>query len=368
MELRRALGQLLQLGYSHRGLKTQPAQAAHYALRRSGIDGSPLGLDIRVSGQGQSLPVVPWLTFLDPDVTTKVTEGLYIVYLFSADLERVFVTLNQGATSHRKVHESLGIRGRAAERAAIQEISHETTAFRDALADNGVDLATDMIDLRSTLFLPTAYEAGAIACRSYDLSNLPSNSALLADLEDVARLYPTVVTLKEQLVAANPQAFRTPARELKTRHPRVDVFFRPKDATDYFVEMPAHVQRKSRKHEALLENFVGDAEANGWIANSNVHPRDLELSRQDEIWLVEAKTVGANAEHAVREAIGQLYTYRHFHYRCASQPDPLLLALFNEPVGDAFIGLLAELGIEACWREDQAWRTTPAVGRSLRLL
>jgi len=367
MELRRALGQLLQLGYSHRGAKTQPAQAAHYALRRSGIDGTPLGLDIRVSGQGQSLPVVPWLTFLDPDVTTKVTEGLYIVYLISADLERAFLTINQGATSHRKVHESLGLRGRAAERAAIQEISHETAALRAALAGTGIAAATDTIDLGSTLFLPTAYEVGAITCRSYELSNLPSNSALLADLDDVARLYPTVVTLKEQLVASNPQTFRTPARELRTRPPQMDVFFRPKDATDYVVEMPAHVQRKSRKHEALLENFVSDAEASGWTANSNVHPRDLELSRQDEIWLVEAKTVGANAEHAVREAIGQLYSYRHFHYRRAGEPDPHLLALFNEPVGGAFIELLADLGIEACWRETQIWRATPNVSRSLRL-
>lgn len=359
MDLRPALQQLPQLGYSHRGLKTQPAQAAHYALRRSGISGTPIGLELRVSGQGPSLPVVPWITFLDPDVTTKVTVGIYVVYLFSSDLQRVFLTLNQGATQHLSIHQDSGLKGKAAERASLAEIAHETSAIKGGLLAADFDVDSDPIDLGSGLFLPMAYEAGAITCRSYALEDLPSNDALLADLEHTARAYPAAVSLKDELVAANPTEFRTSSRQLKGDGPKLDVFFRPKDSSEYVAEIGAHVQRKSRKHEALLEQFAVDIGSFGWTANSNVHPRDLEVTRHGETWLVEAKTVGPNAEHAVREAIGQLYSYRHFHYRRKGSADPKMLALFNEPIGKAFVELLEELGIDACWRDGQRWIATP---------
>jgi hypothetical protein len=47
-------------------------------------------------------------------------------------------------------------------------------------------------------------------------------------------------------------------------------------------------------------------EANGGAPATNVHPRDLIVDHLEVHWLVEAKTVGPNAETAVREAIGQL--------------------------------------------------------------
>jgi hypothetical protein len=76
----------------------------------------------------------------------------------------------------------------------------------------------------------------------------------------------------------------------------------------------------------------------------------------DAEYLIEAKTVGNNAEVAVREAIGQLFAYRHFCYREANASDPILVALFSEPVGDAFIDLLGELGIGSIWLERGRWK------------
>jgi hypothetical protein len=58
----------------------------------------------------------------------------------------------------------------------------------------------------------------------------------------------------------------------------------------------------------------------------------------------------------VREAIGQLFAYRHFCYRELGRPDPALVALFSEPIGDAFVELLASLNIEAIWRTEEAWK------------
>ncbi|SDM29039.1 MrcB family domain-containing protein [Halarsenatibacter silvermanii] len=42
---------------------------------------------------------VPWLAIMDKGITTTTQEGVYVVYLFSQDMERVYLTLNQGVTN-----------------------------------------------------------------------------------------------------------------------------------------------------------------------------------------------------------------------------------------------------------------------------
>jgi hypothetical protein len=77
-------------------------------------------------------------------------------------------------------------------------------------------------------------------------------------------------------------------------------------------------------------------------------------------YLVEAKTVSNNAELAVRDAIGQLFAYRHFFYRRRQVDDPVLVAVFSEPVGEGFVELLETVGVAAVWLEDGAWRASPS--------
>lgn len=138
--------------------------------------------------------------------------------------------------------------------------------------------------------------------------------------------------------------------------------FRPKSAADYLVTLAARSQTRTRQHEALIEAFGSAVQAAGGVAATNVHPRDLTIDRDGTHWLVEAKSVGPNAELAVREAIGQLLSYRYFCY----PPDtgPRLLALFNAPFGEAFGALLGSLGIEHVCRAGGTW-TGSAGGLSL---
>jgi len=42
---------------------------------------------------------VPWLAIMDKEITTTTQEGVYVVYLFSQDMKRVYLTLNQGVTN-----------------------------------------------------------------------------------------------------------------------------------------------------------------------------------------------------------------------------------------------------------------------------
>lgn len=80
------------------------------------------------------------------------------------------------------------------------------------------------------------------------------------------------------------------------------------------------------------------------------------LKSPDREWLIEAKVVyDGNAADAARAAIGQLMDYRHFLYTLPGLPAPALLALFSEPIGDQYAGLLASLSIAPVWRAGDNW-------------
>lgn len=45
---------------------------------------------------------VPWVTITDPSVTTSAKDGLYIVYIFKADMSGFYLSLNQGTEGKNK--------------------------------------------------------------------------------------------------------------------------------------------------------------------------------------------------------------------------------------------------------------------------
>lgn len=329
----------------------------------------PSGMRVLVSGSGQSLPVVPWISILNLDVTTTAQEGLYVVYLFRRDLSRVYLSMNQGATQHRRNAEDRGLVGVKAEAAALTELHRESVLLRNGLSDAAKEGLIEEIDLAApAYFLPRGYEAGNVVAADYDLARLPNEGTLRADLTRFLALYASCVEIKDEVLASDPGRMQTTAGAKQTRTapaPKPPIF-RPKNSGDYVVKVKAQVQKKGRRHENLLKDFATWIKASGLVPANNVHPRDLTVDSEDVHWLVEAKTVGANAEQAVREAIGQLFSYRHFYYREAGRNDPPMVALFSEPIGAAFPSLLTSLGIECIWQAGPTWQgSAPAGGESL---
>jgi hypothetical protein len=187
------------------------------------------------------------------------------------------------------------------------------------------------------------------------MSNLPDNVTLSADLSEFAGLYSQCVEIKDEL-AAN-RRIRTTARSLQQQvQPAVISEFKPNSSADYVAAISASAERPSSKHKALIKAFGDAVRATGRTAVTSAHPRDLVVVDRPLEWLVEAKTVGLNAEPAVRDAIGQLFAYRHFYYREAGKLDPRLLALFNAPIGRGFENLLTTLDIDFVSRVGGAWR------------
>lgn len=360
-----------ELGYQHRhGAKSaQPAQV-HLRIVRHELSKLLPDMKILVSGAGQSLPLVPWIAILDPDVTQTAQKGTYAVYLYEFDLSRVYLSANQGSTQHLDNAKASGLQNRAAELAALEALQGETKLLTAGVGDILRERLLQNIDLGAPpRFLPQGYEAGNIGSIEYDLTQLPSDRVLHDDLQQILHLNDRIVLVKKDILARDPGAISTAAVATKTPTAPPPPVFKPKDASDYRAEVKAQVQKKTRRHEALLTEFSRWTSTRGLTAANNVHPRDLTIDGDDMHWLVEAKTVPINAERAARDSIGQLFSYRHFYYREAGRADPLLVALFSEPIGEAFAILLGTLSVESIWWDGHDWAGyAPDNATSLRLI
>lgn len=362
MDLRQILEGVRAKTYSASGYSdvaaahAQPAQA-HI---RSSIEELrkvvPPGYLVRASGSQTPFPLPgwPWFAILDPDVTSYATRGQYLVYLYSHDLATVYLSMNQGFTAHSEAARNAG-----GDRKAYETLEEEASAIRAAMDSNLLRGTLKEIDLGSTTPggraapLPRGYQAGNVAALSYPTNNLPPNATLEADLMRFLGIYQAAVAAKRSLVTAHPQKYNTPA----TPDPDDKAAgweFKPKDSGDYQASVQAHVQHKTRRHEAIVKEYGTYLIARGWTPATNCHPRDLVASKSGfpEV-LGEVKTVKANAEFPVREAIGQLMTYRFFFY--SGRPAPTMLAIFEGPIGDAFVELNDQLDILSVWREGADW-------------
>lgn len=122
---------------------------------------------------------VPWIAVFDPAVTDSATRGYYLVYLFSADMQRVYLSLNQGTT------EAYAEFGAGYE----VELQRRAALMCDRLPEHQGRFSPDPIDLASNAFLPRGYEAGHTFGIHYASADLPAQAQLDADLNDAVRLY-----------------------------------------------------------------------------------------------------------------------------------------------------------------------------------
>ncbi len=120
----------------------------------------------------------PWIAVLDKKINATMQEGIYIVYLFSSDMERVYLTLNQGVTNYRDNHgkkETIIYLESTAEK-----IRKHFDPQRVTLDNNIVLDGTDNADL---------YEKGTIAYIEYKKGQIPTEEELLQDLEYFISVY-----------------------------------------------------------------------------------------------------------------------------------------------------------------------------------
>ncbi|MEH7060455.1 MrcB family domain-containing protein [Bacillus wiedmannii] len=130
-------------------------------------------------GQG-NWAAVPWLAIMNKDITTSTQRGYYIVYLFSEDMERLYLTLAQGVTETSK-EEMQKIK---------EEIREQIHMSQKVKKDDEIFLGTS----------PKAkgYANSTAAYIAYDVNKMPSEKELVEDLEEMLRYYEGFIAYKEE--------------------------------------------------------------------------------------------------------------------------------------------------------------------------
>lgn len=123
---------------------------------------------------------VPWIALMHRDITTSTQRGYYIVYLFSEDMQRLYLTIGQGVTETTK-EEMQKIK---------EEIREQIHMSQKVKKDDDIFLGTS----------PKAkgYANSTAAYISYDANKMPSEKELVEDLEEMLRYYEGFIAYKEE--------------------------------------------------------------------------------------------------------------------------------------------------------------------------
>jgi hypothetical protein len=157
------------------------------------------------NGQGNAAKI-PWVRFANFKHSPGGSRGFFLVFLFSEDGSRAFLSLNQGTTDQagggRKLKPQGELRAKADEVRA--SFAHDASGnFEPELTRHGEPTAT--IDLgKSDLALQ--YAAGNVVAFEYDLNQLSSNhsivcqiSVLVQVLEEIYKGVPIVDKIHNEL-------------------------------------------------------------------------------------------------------------------------------------------------------------------------
>ena len=130
---------------------------------------------------------VPWIRISRKSISNSAQEGVYIVYLFSADGDTVFLTLNQGYTDIEKDTKQ---QENSTKKAAITKLLRDrATHCINTL--NGHSFNSDMnISLgKDPGNRGKMYELGSIFYKEYKKQAVPSEEILEKDLKDMLEIY-----------------------------------------------------------------------------------------------------------------------------------------------------------------------------------
>jgi hypothetical protein len=293
---------------------------------------------------------------LDPDQGQDWNTGLVILMSASDDATQIKLEICHGLVlrlEHGNPPAALG------------------PASLHPLNSNQDPSAQDQVNVGGKTEVRSSIGAKRTLCETFNMLDLPSESALSTALQHWFAVYQDVIISNPSNgsngITAELENGPTRARVSGRAIRQGSVFrqFKPKTRDDYSV----HYKEQNRKnvadrHEYLLRQYADLALELGYQpTNIGVHPRDLTLIVDGEEWLVEAKVLyRGNATHAVRAAIAQLLEYSYFLYPDSRRPR--LMALFSEPVGAAFVDLCSSLDIAAVWKGSEGWEGCQVAERS----
>ncbi len=123
---------------------------------------------------------IPWIGLFDKEVTTSAERGYYIVYLFDAQMQGVYLSLNQGYVQYKEIYTIKN---------AEKEIRQTALKLQEQLRSVLPDFNFQPISLHPKNNLGRGYELGHICGKFYSMNAIPDDAALLNDLRNLIGVY-----------------------------------------------------------------------------------------------------------------------------------------------------------------------------------
>ncbi|MEN9842023.1 MAG: hypothetical protein RL376_1823 [Verrucomicrobiota bacterium] len=139
------------------------------------------------SGLGMgSFADVPWIAVLHDRFGGTASNGYFVVFLFSKDSKRVYLTLGVGAGS------AISGTWKSSDRIGTETKAEKLRSECRNLSDFGFRLANDL-DLATTGWRASSYAAGTSAYKVYDTDKLPGASDIEADFSQVFECFARLI-------------------------------------------------------------------------------------------------------------------------------------------------------------------------------
>jgi 5-methylcytosine-specific restriction protein A len=182
---------LLEISNSYIAAKSQPFgnhPVANLIRRRSVELLRPIvehvpGFEVVGSAGKGKWADIPWIVIYDKSETDGPQEGVYVAYLFSKDMQRVYLTFTQGVTRPKETDGSKIAFKKLRAKANMVMTNSPLPApqFPDFRFDDKINLAKEG--------LGADYEKATIYYVEYCLNNLPDNAVLEKHLKDLLGYY-----------------------------------------------------------------------------------------------------------------------------------------------------------------------------------
>ncbi|WP_404321915.1 DUF3578 domain-containing protein [Cytobacillus firmus] len=172
----------------------------YLAAKREPFGGHPLGPFVRneVTAEINNLPFidpseymvtgsvgqgnwasVPWIAIMNRKITVSTQRGYYIVYLFSEDMQSVYLTLAQGVTETSK-----------------EEMLRIKAQIRESIPPTSKVKKDDQIRLGESK-KARDYALSAAAYIHYAADHMPEETVIVNDLQEMVHIYENYISMNE---------------------------------------------------------------------------------------------------------------------------------------------------------------------------
>lgn len=239
-----------------------------------------------LAGMGRRAQV-PLLCIFDSRVTNRAGRGYYLAYLFKTDMTGVYLSLNQAWEPF------IRLGGAAIGRETISKMSERvrTVLRRKGITSTGMRDSIDLAHSVRNSNLARGYERGHIFGLYYPAESLPDEAYLVADLENMLKLYAGMVDIFKGSAEADPlEAYEDAIEEVRTTD---------KSLTTILRSLPA----KASVSDFKEVEFPGSRERTRKVQNGNHRPfkPDYMLKQKRNM------DIGNRGEAAAVELLQQWY-------------------------------------------------------------